>query len=383
MKTSTKQAWFYDPWIVWSTVGLVLLGLLLVASASLVISDKQYGYPFHYVLRQAVFLWVGIGAAWIATRIPMSTWFRASGYILLGCLVLLALVLVPGIGHIVNGSRRWLGISVFSFQVSEFAKLSAILYLASYLVRFDRDVKQTMVGFLKPAIVLAIFAYLLLLEPDFGAIVVIASTFMVLLFMAGVRLRIFILLVGVRAIGLGILAVIAPYRMARLTGFLNPWAAPYGSGYQLTQSLIAFGRGGFWGMGLGNSVQKLFYLPEAHTDFVFAVLGEELGVIGCVVLLALMAMWVGRAFWLGITSVRQEQLYAAYVAYGLGWWVAMQTCVNVGVNVGVLPTKGLTLPLVSYGGTSLLMHCIAAGILLRIAYECTLQHNAWPVRSQV
>ena len=200
MKTPVKQPLCYDPWILWSTLGLVLLGLLLVASASFVISDKQYGYPFHYLLRQAVFLWIGVGAAWMTSRIPMSMWFRASGYILLGCMVLLILVLVPGFGHVVNGSRRWLGFSMLSFQVSEFAKLSAILYLASYLVRFDRDVKQTMVGFLKPAIVLAIFAYLLLLEPDFGAIVVIASTFMVLLFMAGVRLRIFLLLLCLLAI---------------------------------------------------------------------------------------------------------------------------------------------------------------------------------------
>ncbi len=278
----------------------------------------------------------------------------------------------PGIGRIVNGSRRWLAFGPIGIQVSELTKLIMIFYLAGYLVRQQKSVIQSISGFIKPMIILAIVTFLLLLEPDFGATVIIASTVMAMLFLSGVKLRYYIGLILIVGACLVVLAVSSPYRVARLTAFLNPWADQFNSGYQLTQSLIAFGRGGWFGVGLGDGVQKLFYLPESHTDFLFAVLAEELGFIGVLLVLTLYSVLVYRGFMIGYYAILGERLFAGYTAYGITFWLGSQAAINMGVNAGLLPTKGLTLPLLSYGGASIVLNCVIIALLLRIDHE-----NRW------
>ncbi len=359
----------YDRWLLGLTLALLLFGLLMVASASMVISDRQFGYPFHYLLRQTIYLGVGILFAFAATRIPLAFWQKISVPFLFISLFLLLLVLVPGIGRVMNGSRRWLYLGIITLQVSELMKLAALLYLASYLQRHAQEVKTQITGFLKPLLFLGVIAVLLLLEPDFGALFVMCAMFLVLLFIAEVRLSWFLALLLMAGAALGGLAVISPYRMQRLTTFLNPWHTQFGSGYQLTQSLIAFGQGGFFGVGLGNSIQKLFYLPEAHTDFLFAVIAEELGLIGALVLMLLFAAMIVYILRIARHAIREKSLFSAYVAYGAGIWLGIQGMINIGVNTGVLPTKGLTFPFISYGGSSMLINCFVVGIILRIAHE--------------
>jgi len=278
-------------------------------------------------------------------------------------------VLVPGVGRNVNGATRWLPLGFVNLQVSELAKLAVVVYAAGYLVRRGEEVRSTIQGFVKPLGVMLLFALLLLLEPDFGAVVVIGATLMGMLFLAGVRLWLFGLLLVAAAGALALLAITSPYRMERLTTFMNPWADPFDSGFQLTQALIAFGRGEWLGVGLGGSVQKLFYLPEAHTDFLFAVLAEELGLLGAVGVIALFAYVVWRGFAIGQVAARAGRHFAAYLSYGIALWIGMQAFINLGVNMGVLPTKGLTLPLMSYGGSSMLVSCIAVALLLRVDRE--------------
>lgn len=367
--SARKQRFHFDPILAITAAAILAMGLLMVASASMVISDRQYGYPFHYFFRQLMFMGVGLLAALIVINIPLKLWQVCSGYLLMISFVLLVLVLIPGIGKEVNGSARWLGIGAFSIQVSEFAKISMVMYLSSYLVRREEEVQTRVRGFIKPLILLAIIAILFLQEPDFGATVVLATTVLAMLFLAGVRLWQFIILILLAGGALAALAVAAPYRVMRLTTFLHPWANQFDTGYQLTQSLIAFGRGGFWGVGLGNSIQKLFYLPEAHTDFLFAVLAEELGLIGQFVIIALFVVLIGRALWLAYKAYLNEQRFEAYLAWGLSLGIGLQVLINIGVNSGMLPTKGLTLPLMSYGGSSLLISCIVIALLLRVAYE--------------
>lgn len=359
----------YDKWILVSAVALVLFGLLMVSSASMVISDRHYGYAFHYLIRQSVYIAIGFIAAGFVLYIPLRTWQQYSGYLMLISLFLLFAVLIPGIGRSVNGSRRWFELGFFSLQVTEIVKLFAIIYIAHYLVRFNDQIREQWIGSLKPMLLLGVLALLLLLEPDFGTFVVITMTFLTLLFIAGIRLWPFLLLLGSAIVALSLLAVFSPYRLERLTTFIDPWAQQYGAGYQLTQSLIAFGRGGFFGVGLGNSVQKLFYLPEAHTDFIFAVIGEELGLMGELFVIALYSTLIGRIFYQARYAFKIGQDYLAYLAFGIGFWLSFQVMINIGVSIGVLPTKGLTLPFISYGGSSLIMNCVALAIALRISYE--------------
>lgn len=359
----------FDRWLVFAVCLLLAIGLLMVGSASVVISGRVYGHPFHYVWHQAAYLLVGIFAAVAVMRIELAQWQRAGGLLLILCLLILVAILIPGLGHRVNGSIRWLGIGPFGIQASEFAKLAVIIYLAGYLVRRDVEVRTRLRGFLKPLIILSIIALLLLKEPDFGAASVIIATAIGMMFLAGVRLWQFAVLLSSVIIALGILALSSPYRVARLTSFLNPWADQFNSGYQLTQSLIAFGRGGWFGVGLGDSVQKLFYLPEAHTDFLLAVIAEEWGIMGVLLVITLFGIVVARALRMGRMAYCQHKFFAAYLAYGIGLWLGIQALINMGVNAGLLPTKGLTLPLLSYGGNSLLMACIAVALLLRIDYE--------------
>ena len=336
------------------------------------ISTKFYHQPFHFLIRQACYLFVGFLAAIVVMRVDSSTWEKCSVPMLLVCIVLLVVVLIPGIGRVVNGSRRWVAIGPIGIQVSELAKMTMVLYLAGYLVRQQKSIGQSIVGFIKPMIILAVFAFLLLLEPDFGATVVITGTVMSMLFLTGVKVRYYIGLMLMVGISLAFLAISSPYRMARLTAFLNPWADQFNSGYQLTQSLIAFGRGGWMGAGLGDGVQKLFYLPEAHTDFLFAVLAEELGLLGVFLVLSLYSILVWRGLMIGFSAYSQGRLFAAFTAYGMTFWLGLQAAINMGVNSGLLPTKGLTLPLLSYGGASLVVNCIVIALLLRIDHE-----NRW------
>lgn len=363
----------YDRYLVLATCALLLLGLLMVASTSIVISERQFGQPFHYFVRQFLELLLGLGLAAFVFRFRLASWQQYSSIFLLISFVLLTLVLVHGIGRQVNGSMRWIGVGPFGLQVSEFAKIAVMVYLADYLVRRDKEVRTQIRGFLKPLIVLGLIAILLLREPDFGAASVIVATSLGMLFLAGVRWWQFAVLLGGVAVSFATLAITSPYRLQRLTTFLNPWATQYDSGYQLTQSLIAFGRGGWFGVGLGDSVQKLFYLPEAHTDFLFAVMTEELGLMGGLVVIALFVAVVGRALHIGRKNYLEGQFFAAYLAYGIGLDLALQAMINIGVNTGVLPTKGLTLPFMSYGGSSLLMVCVMVALLLRIDYESRLR----------
>jgi len=284
-------------------------------------------------------------------------------------LLMLAVLLIPGVGRNVNGATRWLNLVVFNLQVSELAKLSVVIYLAGYLVRHSEAVLNTVGGFLKPMGVIALVVVLLLLEPDFGASVVVIATAMGMLFLGGVQLWLFGVLLLTALLMFAALAISSPYRLERLTTFLNPWADPFDSGFQLTQSLIAIGRGEWFGVGLGGSVQTLFYLPEAHTDFVFAVLAEELGLIGGMVVVLLFAYLVWRIFRIGRQAAVAGNTFAAYLAFGIALWVALQVFINIGVNVGLLPTKGLTLPLMSYGGSSMMAMCVAMAIVLRIDAE--------------
>ena len=362
----------YDKWLILAVLGLLIIGLMMVASSSIMISTKYYHQPFHFLIRQAGYLFIGFVVAIIVMRVDTSIWEKYSVKLLLICLLMLLLVLIPGIGRIVNGSRRWLVIGPIGIQVSELAKMVMILYVAGYLVRQANNVNESILGFVKPMMILVVVAILLLMEPDFGATVVITSTVMAMLFLIGVRLRYYIGLMALVGAGLAFLAISSPYRMARLTAFLNPWADQFNSGYQLTQSLIAFGRGGWSGVGLGGSVQKMLYLPEAHTDFLFAVLAEELGLLGIILVLILYSILVFRGLMIGLNAYNLDRKFAAFTAYGLTFWMGLQAVINMGVNAGILPTKGLTLPLLSYGGASLVVNCIVIAMLLRIDHE-----NRW------
>jgi cell division protein FtsW len=368
-KHRSTLLWFNDKWIFFTLLAILLFGLLMVSSASMVISDKQFGYPFHYLVRQACYILVGFIVAWVVMQLPIKFWQKASGYLMFLGVILLIAVLIPGIGKVVNGSRRWIHLGVISLQVTELVKLFSIIYLANYLVRFKQQIQTQWIGSIKPMVILGVMALLLLFEPDFGTFVVITMTFLALLFIADVKLWPFILLFVIVAVAVTVLALISPYRLLRLTTFLNPWEKQFGAGYQLTQSLIAFGRGGVFGVGLGNSVQKLFYLPEAHTDFIFAVVGEELGLMGELLVLALYAVLIIRIFILAKRANGVGHPYASYLAYGIGFWLCFQALINIGVSVGVLPTKGLTLPFLSYGGSSLIVNCLAIALIFRISHE--------------
>ena len=348
---------------------LLCLGLVMVGSASTSIAEKMVNDPFHFFWRQLGYMIIGLFAAGAIMRVPMEIWERSGMLLILMSVLLLMLVFVPGLGREVNGSQRWIMLGPLSLQVSEFVKLFSVIYLAGYLVRHHSEVRSRVVGFLRPLVLLTLLGLLLLLEPDYGAVVVLFMTAFGMMWLGGVRFTQFMLLLMSLAGALALLALTSPYRLQRLTTFLNPWADPYDSGFQLTQALIAFGRGEWFGVGLGSSIQKLFYLPEAHTDFLFAVMAEELGLF--VVLLVVMAYLfvIYRALSIGRRAEKREQPFCGYVAYGLGIWIGVQAFINIGVNMGVLPTKGLTLPLMSYGGSSLLVMCIAVAMLLRIDYE--------------
>lgn len=363
------NTFWFDPLLAGTAVVLLSLGLIMVASASISLSDRQFGQPFYYTVRQAIFVAAGLLAAWGVMRVRLVYWEKGGVAMLFVGMALLVAVLIPGLGHEVNGSRRWLPFGLFNLQASEPMKLFVIVYLAGYLVRHGEELRGTLKGFLKPLALLSVIAVLLLLEPDFGATAVMFATALGMIFLGGVRLAHFFAVLGVVGAAAAALALTSPYRMQRLTTFLDPWADPFDSGFQLTQALIAIGRGEWWGVGLGGSIQKLFYLPEAHTDFLFAVLAEELGLLGVIAVLVLFTLLVWRAFVIGHRAQLSGNRFGAYLAYGLGMWLGLQAFINMGVNMGALPTKGLTLPLMSYGGSSIIIMCMAVALLLRVDYE--------------
>ena len=366
---NSRVNWSMDYWLVGTGLAIMFLGLIMVASASVSVADQELNAPFYYLWRQLLFTGIGLLAAIIVVRIPMRVWQEVGPALMIVNLLLLVLVFIPGLGHQANGSTRWISIGSFHLQASEIVKLFSVIYLAGYLVRHNESVRTTFAGFLRPLGLLVIISVLLLLEPDFGAAAVLIATAVAMMWLAGVRVSQFMLLIIAVAVALALLVYTSEYRMHRLTAFLNPWADPYNSGFQLTQALIAFGRGQWLGVGLGSSVQKLFYLPEAHTDFLFAVLAEELGLVGVVVVISLFTVLIVRALRIGRAAENRERPFAGYVAYGIGIWIGLQAFINMGVNMGVLPTKGLTLPFMSYGGSSVIMMCVAMALLIRVDYE--------------
>ena len=373
----------FDPVLSLATTALLLIGLVMVTSASVSVADRSLNNPFYYLEHQLMFVGIGLAACAIAVTIPMQLWERLALPLMIAAFAMLLLVLVPGIGHSVNGSRRWVRLGIMNFQVSELARVLLLIYIASYAVRRQEELKTDIKGFLKPLGLLMVAALLLLIEPDFGAATVLVATGLGILFLAGVKLRHFFALVALAIVGMSLIAISSPYRVKRLIGFVDPWADPFNSGFQLTQSLIAIGRGEIFGVGLGSSVQKLFYLPEAHTDFVFAVLAEEFGLVGIVITLALFALLVTRALQIARTAAQAGLSFQSYVAASFGLWVGLQTFVNVGVNMGLLPTKGLTLPLLSYGGSSLLVTLGWLGFVFRVAHETQLSgRSAMPKKER-
>ncbi|HSC84237.1 MAG TPA: putative lipid II flippase FtsW [Pseudomonas sp.] len=348
---------------------LLGLGLVMITSASSEVAAALSGNPLYHMIRHLIYLGLGLGAGLMTLLIPMSFWQRHGARLMLLAFVLLIMVLLPGIGREVNGAKRWIGFGMFNVQPSELAKLFTVVFIAGYLVRRQEEVRQHLMGFIKPMLILGPIAVLLLAEPDFGATVVLVGSCIAMLFLGGINLVRFVPLVA-GVLGLGVLVMTSQaYRLKRLTNFVDPWADQFGDGYQLSQALIAFGRGEWFGVGLGNSIQKQFYLPEAHTDFVFAVLAEELGMVGALATLALFVFVSVRALYIGLWAEKAKQFFSAYVAYGLAFLWIGQVLINIGVNVGLLPTKGLTLPFLSYGGSSLIICCVSLAMLLRIEWE--------------
>ena len=367
-----------DPVTVMLVSSILLLGLVMVTSASISMSGPKSpgdlaGNPFSYLERQLVLTFIGCSLAALVFCIRTDLLEKLAQPLLIAAGVMLVLVLIPGIGHSVNGGRRWLRILGLNFQVSELARVLVLIFIASYAARREQELRESFAGLLKPLGVLALFFVLLLAEPDFGAATVLFITGFGVLFIAGARLRYVAALGVVVGAALAIVATSSSYRMRRITGFLDPWADPFNSGFQLTQSLIAIGRGEWFGVGLGESVQKLFYLPEAHTDFLFAVLAEELGLVGVALTLALFLALVWRALHIAQLASDAGMKFQAYLAAGFGIWLGLQAFINMGVNMGVLPTKGLTLPFMSYGRSSLLMALAWVGLLLRVYHEATAQ----------
>ncbi|NDP43900.1 MAG: putative lipid II flippase FtsW [Aromatoleum sp.] len=369
----------YDASLAWAALLLFAIGLVMVYSASIAMAEASTytGYrAWYFLIRHAFFLVAGFVAGFVAFQLPTKAWQRLAPWLFGAGAVLLAAVLIPGIGKSVNGSRRWLSLVVVNLQPSEFMKLAVVLYAASYAVRkaaflhAQQPLRQTLLrGFLPLCAVMLLMGGLLLLEPDFGAFVVIVGIAFGILFLGGLDWRLFLALVLLLPAGLSAILVAAPYRLQRLVAFLDPWSDPFGKGYQLSHSLIAFGRGEWFGVGLGSSVEKLMYLPEAHTDFLLAVIAEELGFAGVLAVLGLFVWLLFRAYAIGRQAARLERPFAALVAQGIGVWIGVQAFINIGVNMGVLPTKGLTLPLLSFGGSGIVANCIALAILMRVDYE--------------
>ncbi len=355
-------------------LGLLSFGFIMVASASMTIGDTCCKDPFFFVVRQAIALGLALGAAALAFSVPVSWWERSGVWLFLVGVASLILLLLPGVGHSVNGANRWIPLGPLNLQPSEFVKLFAVLYIAGYLVRHAQSVTTELAGFIRPMILIGIAAALILKQPDFGTTAVMLATVMGMLFLGGVSVMPFAVLFGTVITGLAFLVLTSEYRMRRILSFLNPWEDPFASGYQLSQALIGFGRGEWLGVGLGNGIQKQYFLPEAHTDFLASVIAEELGLAGMLTIISAFAFISWRAFGIGARAEAIGQRFAGYTAQGIGLWLGLQAFVNIGVNSGMLPTKGLTLPFLSYGSNSLIVACVAIAILLRI--DATVRQEA-------
>jgi len=364
-----EQSYHYDFWLISVVIFLLSLGLVFVASSSITVTENTTTNPLYYFWKQLVAAGIGVGLACIIIKIPLYIWQQCSAYLIIFGLLLLILILIPGIGKEVNGSMRWIKMGPVSIQGSELIKVFVIIYLARYIVRHEESIRQSLKGFIRPIGVIILITGLLLLQPDYGTAVIIFTTALCMLFMGGVPFGRFFAWTLAAGMALVSLAITSPYRLQRLTSFLDPWQDPFNSGFQLTQALIAFGRGDWFGVGLGSSVQKLFYLPEAHTDFIFSVLAEELGLVGSVTVILLFFFIIWRSFVIAQIARQSGKHYAASLAYGIGSIIGMQAFVSIGVNMGILPTKGLTLPFISYGGNSMIISCILLAILIRIEYE--------------
>ncbi|AVT60341.1 MULTISPECIES: cell division protein FtsW [Pectobacterium] len=369
-ESDTLSIVLYDRTLVWLTLGLAVIGFVMVTSASMPVGQRLASDPFLFAKRDAIYLGLAFGLSLITLRVPMEIWQRYSPVLLLLSMVMLLVVLA--VGSSVNGASRWISLGPLRIQPAELSKLALFCYLSSYMVRKVEEVRNNFWGFCKPMGVMVVLAVLLLAQPDLGTVVVLFITTLAMLFLAGAKMWQFLAIIGSGGFAVGLLIVAEPYRMRRVTSFWNPWDDPFGDGYQLTQSLMAFGRGEFWGQGLGNSVQKLEYLPEAHTDFIFSILGEELGYIGVVLALLMIFFVAFRAMSIGKRALEIDQRFSGFLACSIGVWFSFQTLVNVGAAAGMLPTKGLTLPLISYGGSSLLIMSTAIVLLLRIDFETRL-----------
>ena len=361
-----------DPMLIWSSCALLLIGLVMVYSASIATAEgsRFTGYQqFYFLIRHAIFLTVGVVAGLVSFQVSMRQWQQFSPWLFVAGMVLLLVVLVPGLGREVNGAQRWLPLGPVNLQPSELMKLFVAMYAADYTVRKLPDMGSFRRGFLPMAVTIVFVGFLLLREPDFGAFVVITSIAFGVLFLGGINVRVFVLLALVAIVGLGLLVWLSPYRRDRLFGFMDPWQDAFGKGYQLSHALIAFGRGEWFGVGLGASVEKLFYLPEAHTDFLLAVIAEELGLAGVMTVVILFALLVHRIMVIGREAIKLERYFPGLVAMGIALWFGVQSFINMGVNMGLLPTKGLTLPLMSFGGSGIVANCVALAILLRVDWE--------------
>lgn len=372
MMQPSQPARELDLLLIWSAVGLLLIGLVMVYSSSIAIAEGSRftgNQPHYFLMRHAVFLAIGVAAGLVAFQIPMTQWQRLAPALFVSGVVLLIVVLIPGLGREVNGAQRWLSLGPVNLQPSELMKVFAAIYAADYTVRKLDAMGSFKRGFLPMMMVILFVGFLLLREPDFGAFVVITAIAFGVLFLGGVNIRVFALLGVVALIGFVVLIWTSPYRRERIFGFMDPWQDAFGKGYQLSHALIAFGRGEWFGVGLGASVEKLFYLPEAHTDFLLSVIAEELGFVGVVVVIGLFAVLIQRAFVIGRDAIKLERYFSGLVAQGIGLWMGVQSFINMGVNMGLLPTKGLTLPMMSFGGSGIVANCVALAILLRIDWE--------------
>ncbi|MCU7946944.1 MAG: putative lipid II flippase FtsW [Candidatus Thiodiazotropha sp. (ex Cardiolucina cf. quadrata)] len=371
-RTSRPNQPRVDWWLLGAAVLLLCFGLVMVSSASMTVGDRLVGSPFFYVYRHLFAMLLGVVSGLLMFRVPMEQWQKAGPLLVFLGMLLLLMLLVPGIGKTVNGATRWIPLGVFNLQSSEFMKLFMVLYMAGYLIRRQDEVARSFWGFAKPMLLLIITSALILLQPDFGTTVVLFATAIGMLFLGGVVLYQFATLILFAGVAGWALIYFSPYRWQRMTTYLNPWDDPFNTDFQLSQALIAFGRGEISGVGLGNGIQKQFYLPEAHTDFIMAVVGEEFGLIGTLGVILLFVFITWRAFQIGVKAEAVGQRFSSYTAYGLGLWVGMQAFINIGVNVGMLPTKGLTLPFMSYGGNSIIVVCMVIALLLRIDSESRL-----------
>ena len=365
-KTISRQ-WPVDYWLLGAFLVLCVIGLTMVASSSIAISEKRFGDPLHYFIRQAMAMGMGLVAAAVVLQIPLDFWERHRGKLFLLGLFLLVLVLL--VGREINGSKRWLPLVVMNFQVSEYMKLAVVAFMAGYLTRHAHAIKESFEAVIRLGLPFGVMAILLLMEPDFGSTFLIAVIITGMLLIAGAPWRFFVMTVLPIATLLVVMIITSPYRMARVTNFLDPWSDPFGKGYQLTQALIASGRGEWFGVGVGESIQKLLYLPDAHTDFLFSIYAEEFGLLGVLVLISLYLLVVFRCFRIGRKAFEKTEFFGGLMAYGIGIWIALQAIINIGVNLGLFPTKGLTLPFLSYGGSSILILFIAMALVFRVDHE--------------